>query len=468
MWHEARKQEKKIRGMMVDYRKRAERRRDFYEKFKADPTQFLQLHGRPCKIHLDPAVAVAGDSASVMMPWQGHPDILIDRFDVRAHLDIITEYSSTKNEEDTLNYEERTMNYERYRILVQNEFLGVNEEKFLNQIYLEEQFGPIALKQSTEMLEKEKRKRGAAIGFTYEDSTPDPLYNGPEKKSKEEAADKEGSDSDDSDLDFDLCLDLSQIDTPSAHEMNSVGQRFGLTGNDFFSFLTNDVEEQEAMRLARQQEEEKAMFSGRKARRERQAFREKKLIGRVMSPPSYAARKSPTYDKYTRCNKSLSRSTSPENAGQITYITSFGGDDSNDEKQEQKTSSNKVCRKSRRRGSRDRDERPTKSSLHRNRRSKSAGSRSRSKSPRRRRKYTRSRSIENRSLASNLKKLISKKNERRSRSGSSDKFRSYSKWRSRSRPKKTVIVLGKIFDGHVLVVKIIIISGSKELNDNTE
>ena len=43
--------------------------------------------------------------------------------------------------------------------------------------------------------------------------------------------------------------------------MNAVGQRFGLTGNDFFSFLTNDVEEQEAMRLARQQEEEKAMFS---------------------------------------------------------------------------------------------------------------------------------------------------------------------------------------------------------------
>ena len=32
MWHEARKQEKKLRGMMVDYRKRAERRRAFYEK----------------------------------------------------------------------------------------------------------------------------------------------------------------------------------------------------------------------------------------------------------------------------------------------------------------------------------------------------------------------------------------------------------------------------------------------------
>lgn len=32
MWHEARKQERKIRGMLVDYRKRAERRQDFYEK----------------------------------------------------------------------------------------------------------------------------------------------------------------------------------------------------------------------------------------------------------------------------------------------------------------------------------------------------------------------------------------------------------------------------------------------------
>ena len=32
MWHEARKQEKKIRSMMVDHQKRADRRRQFYEK----------------------------------------------------------------------------------------------------------------------------------------------------------------------------------------------------------------------------------------------------------------------------------------------------------------------------------------------------------------------------------------------------------------------------------------------------
>lgn len=32
MWHEARRQERRIKGMLVDYRRRAERRRDFYER----------------------------------------------------------------------------------------------------------------------------------------------------------------------------------------------------------------------------------------------------------------------------------------------------------------------------------------------------------------------------------------------------------------------------------------------------
>lgn len=56
------------------------------------------------------------------------------------------------------------------------------------------------------MLEKEKRKRGVTIGFTYEDSTPDTFFNALEKKSKEETADKDASDSDDSDLDFGMIM----------------------------------------------------------------------------------------------------------------------------------------------------------------------------------------------------------------------------------------------------------------------
>jgi arginine/serine-rich splicing factor 16 len=38
MWHEARKHERKLRGMMVDYKKRAERRREYYEKIVSEQT----------------------------------------------------------------------------------------------------------------------------------------------------------------------------------------------------------------------------------------------------------------------------------------------------------------------------------------------------------------------------------------------------------------------------------------------
>lgn len=56
------------------------------------------------------------------MPWQGNEEIMIDRFDARAHLDFIRE-SKKDDEDEQMSYEERHLNYERYRILVQNEFL---------------------------------------------------------------------------------------------------------------------------------------------------------------------------------------------------------------------------------------------------------------------------------------------------------------------------------------------------------
>ncbi|XP_001121363.2 CLK4-associating serine/arginine rich protein [Apis mellifera] len=322
MWHEARKQEKKIRGMLVDYRRRAERRRDYYEKIKSDPTQFLQLHGRPCKIHLDPAIATAGDSPANMMPWQGNEDNLIDRFDVRAHLDWIPEAPDSIDVDIALTSEDRHINYERYRIIVQNEFLGVTEEKFLHQIHLEEQFGSSTKLDAAR--DKKKSCNNVAIGYNYE--TEEPISE--TVKSLDIVISDEKADDEDSDIDLDICVDVSQIEPSQAHEMNLVAQKYGLLGADYFSFLTQDFEEAETLRQARKQEEEKAMYSGRRSRRERRAFREKKMIGRVMSPPSYAARESPEYNPYRKSSsKSRSRSISPINTGQITYITSFGGEE---------------------------------------------------------------------------------------------------------------------------------------------
>jgi hypothetical protein len=47
---------------------------------------------------------------------------------------------------------------------------------------------------------------------------------------------------------------------------------------------------------------------------------------------SYAAKESPSNNRQST-SKSRSRSHSPVNSGQITYITSFGGDDSDNEGQ---------------------------------------------------------------------------------------------------------------------------------------
>lgn len=60
------------------------------------------------------------------MPWQGNASIMIDRFDVRAHLDYIPDISTNTKTENDLSYEERQINYERYRILVQNDFFNSN------------------------------------------------------------------------------------------------------------------------------------------------------------------------------------------------------------------------------------------------------------------------------------------------------------------------------------------------------
>ncbi|KAL1489798.1 hypothetical protein ABEB36_013730 [Hypothenemus hampei] len=310
MWHEARRQERKIRGMLVDYRKRAERRRDFYEKIKADPTQFLQIHGRQCKIHLDPAIAAAADSA-VMMPWQGNENNLIDRFDVRAHLDIIPPVKKEETLEGTP--EERHLNYERYRIIAQNAYLGISEEKFLKQLHLEEQFGYTESKSK-----KDSKGSGVAIGFNYEEGT---AITAPIQNTQSE----DEEDNSDSDLDVDLAINVSKIDSSQAHEMNKHGQQFGMAGNDFYSYLTNDMEEAESYKLAREEEHEKALYSGRKSRRERRAHREKRLANRKISPPSYAAKESPTHPLKEE-SRSRSRSISPE-AEKITYITSFGDDE---------------------------------------------------------------------------------------------------------------------------------------------
>ena len=66
------------------------------------------------------------------MPWQGNKEIKIDRFDGRAHLDLIADCpTDIKDPENETTRENRDINYERYRILIQNDFLKSKPNKKL-------------------------------------------------------------------------------------------------------------------------------------------------------------------------------------------------------------------------------------------------------------------------------------------------------------------------------------------------
>uniref|UniRef100_S4PJM5 CLK4-associating serine/arginine rich protein n=1 Tax=Pararge aegeria TaxID=116150 RepID=S4PJM5_9NEOP len=115
-----------------------------------------------------------------MMPWQGDKKNMIDRFDVRAHLDFIPDVKIPDIPPEDLSQEERQCNYERYRILAQNAFLGISEDKFLQQLAIEEQFG-VTVEEKETHKEKlsEKKGAGAAIGYNYNDPGAQPSsYNG--------------------------------------------------------------------------------------------------------------------------------------------------------------------------------------------------------------------------------------------------------------------------------------------------
>lgn len=126
MWQEMRKHEKKLRGMIVDYKKRSERRKEYYErivrltgrcslwdlrsilsrnvirrnsyKSGVDPRRFISIQPlplllkRPCQ-SLDVFDGQVERIFSFRTPWRDDEETLIDRFDVRSHLDIIDEYA---------------------------------------------------------------------------------------------------------------------------------------------------------------------------------------------------------------------------------------------------------------------------------------------------------------------------------------------------------------------------------------
>lgn len=289
------------------------------------------------------------------MPWQGNSQILIDRFDVRAHLDYIAEVKNDENSYSEESREMRPTNYERYRILIQNNFLKVKEERFLKTIALEEKYGGKTYQQQKADEDKKKAEKSkAAIGFTYEDSTA-PTAGGQASATttdnNKDPNEAQMSDSDD-DFDLDTVINFSALGPEQQQDLNLIGKTYFLGREDFVKFLKQEAEEQENAKNAKAEEEEKSAFSGRKSRKERRILKEKRLAGRIPSPPSYA-----TYEDSKKNRKGLndsstdesSRSPSPtekQATGKVEYITTFGEDNSSKKSGKDKKSKKRSRRRS--------------------------------------------------------------------------------------------------------------------------
>lgn len=178
----------------------------------------------------------------------------------------------------------------------------MKEEKFLKQIALEEKYGGKTYQQQKAEDEKQKvsstvhftsilfsyfdftrflqaKKNKAAIGFTYEDSTdpiqpPPPLPPTNNKNSEKDSNIQNETDSDDEDeFDLDTVINFSALSREQIQELNSLGKNYFLGREDFIKYLEAEVEEQESAKNARQEEDEKSAFSGRKSRKERRILK---------------------------------------------------------------------------------------------------------------------------------------------------------------------------------------------------
>lgn len=136
----------------------------------------------------------------------------------------------------------------------------MGEEKFLRTIEMEELYGGKTYQASRAKEEKKKVKSNkAAIGFNYEGGG-GPVTPGPTDV-KPPAEVKDDEDDEDSDLDLDMTVDIMALNPEQRSDINKMGKTYGLGKSDFIKYLAIDIEEAEALRHAKEKEEEKAMYS---------------------------------------------------------------------------------------------------------------------------------------------------------------------------------------------------------------
>ncbi|XP_065845565.1 CLK4-associating serine/arginine rich protein-like [Oscarella lobularis] len=299
MWHEARKQEKSVRSVMIDYQKRAERRKAYYDGLARDPIQTLRIVGKSSPIHVNVDIAAAADETKTLIPWQGDSNNRMDKYDARHRLDRI-ESDFSYDEDDEESYEETLCNYERYKVLVQNHYLGVEEEEYLKGIDIDEMDG-VPVRRRPDKEKKKLAATKAAIGYTYDEGgTTSAVAGTVSSEKRDSVSDNEGN-NDDPDIKI-SALSKFQVDA-----LDGIAKCYGITERKFSKLY------KEEKSVAKELDELKSR--GSKGRRDERRRRQ-----RERSSLNYERREKRSRD--TSSSSSDSSASPPRQSNQ--FVIEFG------------------------------------------------------------------------------------------------------------------------------------------------
>eukprot|EP00800_Vazella_pourtalesii_P018797 TRINITY_DN615_c0_g1_i5.p1 TRINITY_DN615_c0_g1~~TRINITY_DN615_c0_g1_i5.p1 ORF type:complete len:271 (-),score=66.39 TRINITY_DN615_c0_g1_i5:589-1401(-) len=202
-------------------------------------------------------------SCQYIVPWQGDSEVMISRFDVRAHLDIIPEHTNPANSQRDTELESKC-DYERYRQLVYYKFKGITQEKALAEINIDEMY-PI----SKPTHHNKKSSNKTAIGYQYDKSqtveTSDVTQynrNSSPHSCDEEVLSEIGND-----------LNLEALDTKQIDYLNGIARPFGITAKPYTNYYRSDLAENKLHKEELNLEKQKARMNKGGSRRERRALK---------------------------------------------------------------------------------------------------------------------------------------------------------------------------------------------------
>mmetsp|Transcript_6501 Transcript_6501/g.9026 ORF Transcript_6501/g.9026 Transcript_6501/m.9026 type:complete len:528 (+) Transcript_6501:36-1619(+) len=239
MWKEARKQEKAIRGIMINHKRKAEKRAAIMA-YQNDPTRVLKITGLRMKPVADADQHHRIEEGLTLMPWQGKTEKLIDRFDCRASMDYIPEYHGiqTKVEDGET---EQILDYERYRDLIIAKYNDVKEEECVEMNRLLFDSDPKWRKErAIKRAEATKAKASnyATIGFSYDNNAQD-ISKG-EQIQKQITEEKAMDNSIEEEEVENLIEELLSDTSFDSHSINKIAKHYGIDNFSKMAWLEKE------------------------------------------------------------------------------------------------------------------------------------------------------------------------------------------------------------------------------------